>query len=111
MRPNDNSPTLKNEVCCSLCLSSRLEAFGRISTMGAPQPTLLAADLKELDRGKLLLTLKEMTPITTSFERQIYPAEIGMSPQFAMNRFKGAIAKYGQQRVMSESRFQKAREI
>jgi hypothetical protein len=28
-----------------------------------------------------------------------------------MNRFKGALAKYGQQRVLTESRFQKAREI
>jgi hypothetical protein len=45
------------------------------------------------------------------FEQELYPAEIGMSPQFAMNRFKGAIAKYGQQKVMRESRFQKAREI
>lgn len=45
------------------------------------------------------------------FEQQLYPPEIGMSPQFAMNRFKGAIAKYGQQKVMTESRFQKAREI
>jgi hypothetical protein len=49
--------------------------------------------------------------ITMGFEQQLYPAEIGMSPQFAMNRFKGVIAKYGQRKVMSESRFQKAREI
>ena len=45
------------------------------------------------------------------FERQLYPPEIGMSPQFAMMRFKAAIGKYGQQIVLSESRFQKAREI
>ena len=45
------------------------------------------------------------------FEKQLYPPEMGMSPQFAMNRFNGAMAKYGQQKVLSESRFQKAREI
>jgi len=45
------------------------------------------------------------------FEKKIYPPDIGMSPQFAMRRFRAAIAKYGQQRVLSESRFQKAREI
>jgi hypothetical protein len=45
------------------------------------------------------------------FEKQLYPPEMGMSPQFAMNRFNGAMTKYGQQKVLSESRFQKAREI
>ena len=45
------------------------------------------------------------------FEKQLYPPEIGMSPQFAMMRFKSAMAKYGQQKVLGESRFQKAREI
>lgn len=45
------------------------------------------------------------------FEKQLYPPEMGMSPQFAMNRFKRAMAKYGQQKVLSESRFQKAREM
>lgn len=45
------------------------------------------------------------------FEKQLYPPEMGMSPQFAMNRFKRAMAKCGQQKVLSESRFQKAREM
>jgi hypothetical protein len=45
------------------------------------------------------------------FQEQLYPSDLGMSPQFAMYRFKGAIAKYGQRKVISESRFQKAREM
>ncbi|MCI0557603.1 MAG: hypothetical protein MN733_03850 [Nitrososphaera sp.] len=45
------------------------------------------------------------------FQKQLYPPGMGMSPQFAMNRFKGAMAKYGQQKVLRESRFQKAREM
>lgn len=45
------------------------------------------------------------------FQKQLYPPGMGMSPQFAMNRFKGAMAKYGQQKVFRESRFQKAREM
>lgn len=45
------------------------------------------------------------------FQKQLYPPGMGMSPQFAMNRFKGAMAKYGQQKVLRESGFQKAREM
>lgn len=41
------------------------------------------------------------------FEKQLYPPEMGMSPQFAMNRFKRAMAKYGQQKVFRELDFKK----
>jgi hypothetical protein len=44
------------------------------------------------------------------FERQLYPRDIGMSPQFAMNRFKAAVEKCGREKLLSEHRFQKARQ-
>ena len=46
-----------------------------------------------------------------SFEERLYPPDLGMSPSFAIGRFKLAIRKYGQNIVLTNYKFKKAREI
>jgi hypothetical protein len=45
------------------------------------------------------------------FEEKLFPPGLAMSPSFAILRFTAAARKYGQQRVLTNSRFKKAREI
>ena len=45
------------------------------------------------------------------FEERLYPPDLGMSPSFAIRRFKSATRKYGDNNVLTNSKFKKAREI
>jgi hypothetical protein len=46
-----------------------------------------------------------------TFEQRLFPPDLAMSPAFAIGRFTAAGRKYGQDRVLTHSRFKKAREI
>ena len=46
-----------------------------------------------------------------NFEEKLFPPNLAMSPAFAIGRFTAAARKYGQERVLTNSRFKKAREI
>jgi hypothetical protein len=45
------------------------------------------------------------------FEEKLFPPNLAMSPAFAIGRFTAAAQKYGQELVLTDSRFKKAREI
>ena len=46
-----------------------------------------------------------------NFEEKLFPPNLAMSPAFAIGRFTAAAGKYGQELVLTDSRFKKAREI
>lgn len=46
-----------------------------------------------------------------NFEEKLFPPGLAMSPTFAIGRFTAAADKYGQDNVLTDSRFKKAREI
>jgi hypothetical protein len=46
-----------------------------------------------------------------NFEEKLFPPNLAMSPAFAIGRFTAAARKYGEERVLTNSRFKKAREI
>jgi hypothetical protein len=45
------------------------------------------------------------------FEEKLFPSNLAMSPGFVIGRFAAATRKYGQDRVLTNSKFKKAREI
>ena len=47
----------------------------------------------------------------TNFEEKLFPSAIAMNPAFVIDRFTAAAWKYGQDRVLTDSRFKKAREM
>jgi hypothetical protein len=49
--------------------------------------------------------------VKNDFVHKLFPPDIAMSPSFAIGRFTAAARKYGHNRVLTESKFQKAREI
>ena len=46
-----------------------------------------------------------------NFETTLFPADLAMSPQFAIQRVTDAASKYGQDLFQTDRRFKKAREI
>ena len=46
-----------------------------------------------------------------NFEEKLFPPNLAMSPAFAIGKFTAAARKYGQELVLTDSRFKKAREI
>lgn len=46
-----------------------------------------------------------------NFEEKLFPPNLAMSPAFAIGRFTAAVRKYGQDFVLTDARFKKAREI
>ena len=49
--------------------------------------------------------------MSANFEQKLFPPDIAMSLSFAIGRFTAAARIYGEHRVLTESKFQKAREI
>ena len=47
----------------------------------------------------------------TNFEEELFPPELAMSPAFAIQRVTEAARIYGQDLVLTDRRFKKAREI
>jgi hypothetical protein len=45
------------------------------------------------------------------FEQKVFPQDIAVRPSFAIGRFTAAARKYGHHRVLTESKFKKAREV